>query len=76
MELLTILISRLSITCIGISLRLPGPVVKPRPLTSLQVIPVNKTLATRQQKCFFKIIMVTHCKIIDFLAKCNICHIS
>ena len=36
----------LSITSIPIALKLPGTVVKPRPLKSQQVIPGNKTLAT------------------------------
>ena len=42
-ELLTTLISRLSIAGIAIDFKLPGPVVKIRPLKSQQVIPGNKT---------------------------------
>ena len=44
MELLTALISRLSIAGATIGLNIPGPVVKPRPLKSQQVIPGNKSL--------------------------------
>ena len=56
MELLTALSSRLNtcITGIPIGLNLSGPVVKPYPLKSQQVIPGNKTLATWQQKYPFK----------------------
>ena len=53
MEIFPALISRLRNkgTCIHIGLKLPGSVVKPRPLKSQQEIPGNKALATRQQKC-------------------------